>query len=87
MVFYDVLEYGENMNKGLFKAKKKNWKNLPEKDQWVEGYYVPHIIVGKIVHHFLLTGEASLVETKEDELILDFYWEEIDPKTLYYQRV
>lgn len=64
-----------------------NWKNLPEKDQWVEGYYVPHIIEGKIVHHFLLTGEASLVETKEDELILDFYWEEIDPKTLYYQRV
>lgn len=45
------------------------------------------LLKGKIVHHFLLTGEASLIETKEDELILDFYWEEIDPKTLYYQRV
>ena len=87
MVFYDVLGCGENMNKGLFKAKRKNWKSLCEEEQWVEGYYVPHIIEGKIVHHFLLTGEASLVETKEDELILDFYWEEIDPKTLYYQRV
>ena len=87
MVFYDVLGCGENMNKGLFKAKRKNWKSLSEEEQWVEGYYVRHIIEGKIVHHFLLTGEASLVETKEDELILDFYWEEIDPKTLYYQRV
>lgn len=87
MVFYDVLGCGENMNKGLFKAKRKNWKSLSEEEQWVEGYYVPHIIEGKIVHHFLLTGEASLVETKEDELILDFYWEETDPKTLYYQRV
>lgn len=72
--------------KALFKAKRKNWKSLPEKDQWVEGYYVSHVIEGKIVHHYLLMGKASLVETKDDDFILDFYWEEIDPETLYYQR-
>lgn len=58
MVFYDVLEYGENMNKGLFKAKKKNWKNLPEKDQWVEGYYVPHIIEGENSSSFPFNGRS-----------------------------
>lgn len=60
----------------LFRAKRKN------NGKWVEGYYVPHIVEGKIVHHFILTGEADLVETEDDELILKFYWEEIDPDTL-----
>lgn len=64
------------MREILFKAKRK------DNDEWVEGYYVPHIVEGKIVHHFILTGEADLVETEDDELILKFYWEEIDPDTL-----
>ena len=64
------------MREILFKAKRK------DNDEWVEGYYVPHIVEGKIVHHFILTGEADLVETEDDELILKFYWEEIDPDTI-----
>lgn len=60
----------------LFRAKRK------DNGEWVEGYYVPHIVEGKIVHHFILTGESDLVETEDDELILKFYWEEIDPDTL-----
>lgn len=60
----------------LFRAKRKN------NGKWVEGYCVPHIVEGKIVHHFILTGEADLVETEDDELILKFYWEEIDQDTL-----
>ena len=66
----------------LFKAKRKNWRNLPKEKWWVEGFYVPHIVDGEIVHHYILTGEASLEETKEDDLVLDFYTEEIDPNTL-----
>lgn len=65
-----------DMREILFKAKRK------DNGEWVEGYYVPHIVEGKIVHHFILTGESDLVETEDDELILKFYWEEIDPDTL-----
>ena len=64
------------MRQILFKAKRKN------NGEWVEGYYVSHIVEGEMVHHFLLTGEADLVETKDDELILNFYWKEIDPNTI-----
>lgn len=60
----------------LFKAKRI------DNGEWVEGYYVSHIVEGEKVHHFILTGEANLVETEDDELILNFYWEEIDPDTL-----
>lgn len=42
----------------------------------------PHIVDGEIVHYYILTGEASIKETKEDDLVLDFYTEEIDPNTL-----
>lgn len=27
----------------LFKAKRKNWRNLPKEKWWVEGYYIYHI--------------------------------------------
>lgn len=64
------------MREILFKAKRKG------NGEWVEGYYVPHIVEGKIVHHYILTSEASLEETKDDDLVLDFYREEIDPNTL-----
>ena len=64
------------MREILFRAKRK------DNGKWVEGYYVPHIVGGKIVHHYILTGEASLEETKDDSLVLDFYREEIAPETL-----
>ena len=31
----------------LFKAKRKNWKELPEERWWVEGYPSPCVVVGK----------------------------------------
>lgn len=66
----------------FFKAKRKNCRNLPKEEWWVEGFYVPHIVDGEIVHYYILTGETSIEETKEDDLVLDFYTEEIDPNTL-----
>lgn len=59
----------------IFKAKRKNWRSLPKEEWWVEGFYVPRIVDGKIVNYYILTGEASLEETKEDDLVLDFYKE------------
>lgn len=57
----------------LFKAKRKNWKELPRKEWWVGGYYVkyqPHAAVEKYIHGIVPTYASAL------------YIIEIDPDTL-----
>lgn len=57
----------------LFKAKRKNWRELPKEEQWVEGYYV---LCRK--HHYILPAVDKNIgyDEREDE------WVEIDPETL-----
>lgn len=66
----------ENVTKGLFKAKIKG------NGEWIEGYYVPQIVNGKAIRHFILSGNISLEETKEEMLEMIFEAEEIYPHTL-----
>ncbi|EGG83546.1 hypothetical protein HMPREF9477_00921 [Lachnospiraceae bacterium 2_1_46FAA] len=44
------------MREILFKAKRKNWKELPKEDWWVEGYYLN---IAEI-NHFICTGKIKL---------------------------
>lgn len=39
-IWYQITEKGKVMeDRYLFKAKKKNWQELPKDEQWVQGYY------------------------------------------------
>lgn len=38
----------------LYRAKRVNWRELPQEEQWVEGYYVKH---GS--RHWIYTGEIQ----------------------------
>lgn len=31
----------------IFKAKRKNWRSLPKEEWWVEGFYVPVLLMEK----------------------------------------
>lgn len=57
----------------LFKAKRKNWKELPQEEWWVQGYYV---FCRK--HHYILPviSEITGYDERYDE------WLEIDESTL-----
>ncbi len=57
------------MREILFKAKRKNWRELPKEEWWVEGYVSPCIIVGK---WYICRIEENLSTTQI----------EIDPETL-----
>ena len=57
----------------LFKAKRKDWKELPKEQWWVEGYYV----YCRKRHYILpVLNKAIGFDEREDE------WIEIDPDTL-----
>lgn len=61
------------MREILFKAKRKNWRELPKEEWWVEGYYV---FCRK--HHYILPLVNKIIgyDEREDE------WFEIDLNTL-----
>lgn len=57
----------------LFKAKRKDWKELPKEQWWVEGYYV----YCRKRHYILpVLNKAIGFDEREDE------WIEIDPDTI-----
>lgn len=61
------------MREILFKAKRKDWKELPKEQWWVEGYYV----YCRKRHYILpVLNKAIGFDEREDE------WIEIDPDTL-----
>ena len=61
------------MREILFKAKRKNWRELPKEEWWVEGYYV---FCRK--HHYILPVVNKIIgyDEREDK------WFEIDANTL-----
>lgn len=66
------------MREILFKAKRKNWRELPKEQWWVEGYPVFIRGTGQC---FMLSGQLSLkgcLETRK----LDFAKCEIDTETI-----
>ena len=57
------------MREILFKAKRKNWHELPKEEWWVEGYYMPRPnSPGKPRYYIVPLSQAK--------------WDEIDPETL-----
>ncbi len=53
----------------LFKAKRKNWRELPKEEWWIEGYYMPRPnSPGKPRYYIIPLCQAK--------------WYEIDPETL-----
>lgn len=60
----------------LFKAKRKDWKELPREQWWVEGYYLN---IAKI-NHFICTGKIKLDGAVKGIIAPEMY--EIDPDTL-----
>lgn len=57
------------MREILFKAKRKNWWELPKEERWIEGYYMPRPnSPGKPRYYIILLSQAK--------------WHEIDPDTL-----
>ena len=69
------------MREILFKAKQKDWRDLPEESWWVEGYYA---MMGKedLVRHYIVQNCAltGLFEEPEDNMYFNDV--EIDPDTL-----
>lgn len=77
-----------NMREILFKAKRKNWKELPKEDWWVEGYYCKIDETTYCVeedykrfpvptHHYIL--QETMTDWGLPNRFLQF---EIDPNTL-----
>lgn len=57
----------------LFKAKRKDWRNLPKERWWIEGYYV----YCRKRHYILpVLNKAIGFDEREDE------WIELDPETI-----
>lgn len=65
----------------LFKAKLKNWRELPEENWWVEGYYAKFGI-GDNIKHFIVQNCAILKLFVREEDNMVFNDVEIDPETL-----
>lgn len=69
------------MREILFKAKQKDWRDLPEESWWVEGYYA---MMGKedLFRHYIVQNCAltGLFEETEDNMYFNDV--EIDPETL-----
>lgn len=57
----------------LFKAKRKDWRELPKEEWWVEGYYV---LCRKHRYILPIVNKNIGYDEREDE------WVEIDPETI-----
>lgn len=62
-------------NRYSFKAKRKNWKELPKEDWWMVGYYfcMRHNDDRTHIHHFLIPLDVDLFKNRAIE---------VDPSTL-----
>ena len=69
------------MREILFKAKQKDWRELPEESWWVEGYYA---MMGKedLVRHYIVQNCALADLFADPEENMYFNDVEIDPETL-----
>lgn len=69
------------MREILFKAKQKDWSDLPEESWWVEGYYAM-MGKGNLIRHYIVQNCAltGLFEDPEDNMYFNDV--EIDPETL-----
>lgn len=67
----------------LFKAKRKNWRELPKEEWWVEGYLFDNGIPTD-KHYFIgyLTIEPYKGTADDDWDITGTYFYEIDPETI-----
>ena len=66
--------------KGIFRAKPKNWRELPGEDRWIEG--LPVYVKGKMcmIEDYKDTGDAADLEMEQEVPKMSFT--EIDIKTL-----
>ena len=69
------------MREILFKAKQKDWRDLPEESWWVEGYYA---MMGKedLVRHYIVQNCALAAIFDDPEENMYFNDVEIDPETI-----
>lgn len=69
------------MREILFKAKQKDWRDLPEESWWVEGYYA---MMGKedMVRHYIVQNCALTSLFSDPEENMYFNDVEIDPETV-----
>lgn len=69
------------MREILFKAKQKDWRDLPEESWWVEGYYA---VMGKedLVRHYIVQNCALTDLFADPEKNMYFNDVEMDPETL-----
>lgn len=69
------------MREILFKAKHKNWRELPKEEWWVEGYYAM-MGVDSLIRHYIVQNCAVTKLFKNPEDNMYFNDVEIDPETL-----
>lgn len=69
------------MREILFRAKRKNWRELPKKEWWVEGYYAM-MGVDSLIRHYIVQNCAITRLFKNPEDNMYFNDVEIDPETL-----
>lgn len=69
------------MREILFRAKQKNWCELPKDDWWVEGYYAM-MGVDSLIRHYIVQNCAVTKLFKNPEDNMYFNDVEIDPETL-----
>lgn len=60
----------------LFKAKRKNWKELPKEDWWVEGYYIKMTLGTDIKPSDVIFVPFKISRNEE------WGWMKIDPTTI-----
>lgn len=70
-----------NTREILFRAKQKNWCELPKDDWWVEGYYAM-MGVDSLIRHYIVQNCAVTKLFKNPEDNMYFNDVEIDPETL-----
>lgn len=65
----------------LYKAKRKDWKELPEEEWWVEGYLYQNLVKAFII--FPHTGKARNGLFKTDvNTVFSAYTREVEPDTV-----
>lgn len=69
------------MREILFKAKRKNWRELSKDEWWVEGYYAM-MGVDSLIRHYIVQNCAVTKLFKNPEDNMYFNDVEIDPETL-----
>lgn len=64
----------------LFKAKRKNWRELPKEEWWIEGFPFKQLLDGENVW---CIGTSPLSANDYSEIAgRNIFWYEIDPETL-----